>query len=58
LCSRIEQPQRLRRLDLFDGRRRIAFYAGRVPAALPATAHSDDQCLLWQQAYAAESSGR
>jgi hypothetical protein len=55
LCSRIVQPQPLQRLDLFDGRRRIAFYEGRVPAALPASATADDQCLLWQRAHAAES---
>lgn len=58
LCGRIAQPQPLQRLDLFDGRRRIAFYSGRVPSTLPVVARSNDQCLLWQQAYAAESSGR
>ena len=58
LCSRIVQPQPLQRLDLFDGRRRIAFYAGRVPAQAPIVAHGDDQCLVWRQAYAAESGGR
>ncbi|WP_266181659.1 ArnT family glycosyltransferase [Dyella humicola] len=54
LCGRIDEPQPLRRLDLFDGRRRIAFYVGRVPTALPVVAHSDDQCSIWQFAHKAE----
>ena len=54
LCGRIDEPQPLRRLDLFDGRRRIAFYAGRVPAARPVVAVSDDRCLIWQLAHQAE----
>ncbi|MHA6203204.1 ArnT family glycosyltransferase [Dyella soli] len=52
LCRRIEQPQPLRRLDLFAGRKRIAFYAGRV-AAGPTTSGTGDECLLWQLAHAA-----
>lgn len=55
LCGRIAQPQSLRRLDLFDGRRRIAFYAGRVPETLPVASVADDQCPLWRKASAAEN---
>ena len=54
LCGRIGQPAPLSRLDLFDGRRRMAFYAGSVPAALPVTASSDDACLIWRRAAQAE----
>ncbi|WP_430389462.1 ArnT family glycosyltransferase [Dyella sp. 20L07] len=58
LCGRIDQPRSLDRLDLFDGRRRMAFYAGRVPSGLPVATAADDQCLLWQQAHQAESASR
>jgi len=51
LCSRIDGPQPLRRLDLFDGRRRIAFYVGRVPTAVPVVGVSDDLCSIWQFAH-------
>lgn len=54
LCGRISQPIPLSRLDLFDGRRRMAFYAGSVPASLPVTAASDDACLIWRRAAEAE----
>ncbi|MFC4526485.1 glycosyltransferase family 39 protein [Dyella halodurans] len=54
LCSRIDEPRLLRRLDLFDGRRRFAFYLGRVPTAVPVLAQSDDQCSIWQFAHKAE----
>jgi hypothetical protein len=57
LCGRIAQPQALQRLDLFGGRRRIAFYAGQVPEALPVQATMEPQCLPWQRAYAAENAG-
>lgn len=54
LCGRIAQPVPLSRLDLFGGRRRMAFYAGRVPASLPVAAASDDGCLIWRRAAQAE----
>jgi 4-amino-4-deoxy-L-arabinose transferase-like glycosyltransferase len=54
LCGRIDEPHALQRLDLFDGRRRIAFYAGHVPTLLPVAAASDDQCSIWQLAHQAE----
>jgi hypothetical protein len=55
VCGRIGQPKALRRLDLYDGRRRMAFYEGQVPATLPVTATPDEQCTPWQLALAAES---
>jgi len=55
LCSRVAQPQALQRLDLFEGRRRMAFYAGEVPEALPVMAVADDGCLPWRNASAAEN---
>ncbi|MGO4503472.1 ArnT family glycosyltransferase [Dyella sp. 2YAF14] len=48
LCGRINQPAPLTRLDLFDGRRRIAFYAGTVPLSLPAMATASDACPIWR----------
>jgi 4-amino-4-deoxy-L-arabinose transferase-like glycosyltransferase len=55
LCRRIDAPQRLARLDLFEGRKRIALYGGRVPAGPAGTGNmaADDRCLIWQQAHAA-----
>ncbi|HET7663422.1 MAG TPA: glycosyltransferase family 39 protein [Rhodanobacteraceae bacterium] len=53
VCSRMADPQFLERLDLYDGERRFAFYAARVPAhALPARPR--DACVVWRKAYAAE----
>jgi len=52
LCDRIAAAQALRRLDLFDGRKRIAFYEGRVPmAGQPAIAPA--QCVIWREGAAA-----
>ncbi|SFS12527.1 4-amino-4-deoxy-L-arabinose transferase [Dyella sp. OK004] len=54
LCQRIVEPQPLRRLDLFGGRKRIAFYAGRVPAlggVQPPIAGAG--CSIWRLASAA-----
>jgi 4-amino-4-deoxy-L-arabinose transferase-like glycosyltransferase len=55
VCGRIDQPRPLQRLDLYDGRTRIAFYAGRVPVAGEAapTGTAADACLIWRQAHAA-----
>lgn len=57
LCSRIDHPQPLRRLDLFDGRKRVAFYAGRVPVQaplpVPVTPQQRDACPIWRRAHAA-----
>lgn len=50
LCSRIAKPVPLTRLDLFDGRRRMAFYAGTVPLSLPIVATTNDDCPIWRNA--------
>ena len=51
VCNRVESLQPLTRLDLFAGRKRIAFYTGRVPdAASPAT--DSARCVVWQRAVA------
>jgi hypothetical protein len=59
LCSRIDDPRPLRRLDLYGGRKRVAFYAGRVPARAPASPPAApatrDACPIWQRAHAAET---
>jgi len=55
LCGRITDPSPLQRLNLFDGRRRIAFYAGRVPASPMSVPASDDSCIIWQHAAAWEA---
>jgi 4-amino-4-deoxy-L-arabinose transferase-like glycosyltransferase len=54
LCGRMVRPTPLSRLDLFDGRRRIAFYEGTVPSALPVAAASSDACVMWRNAAGAE----
>lgn len=57
LCGRIDRPQLLQRLDLFQGRQHMAFYLGRVPAGAVASDHPDlatrNRCPLWLSAHAA-----
>lgn len=55
LCGSIDDPAPLQRLDLFDGRRRIAFYAGHVPATTRASTAGDAHCVIWLGAAAAEA---
>jgi hypothetical protein len=50
LCSRIAQPAPMARLDLFEGRRRMAFYAGTVPLSQSSTATPSDACVIWRSA--------
>jgi hypothetical protein len=52
LCARVADPRFLGRLDLYDGERRFAFYAGTVPAA-PLPALERDRCVVWRRAHAA-----
>ena len=56
LCGRIDRPQLVRRLDLFDGRKRMAFYRGVVPAAPPASPVDPTTCLFWRNAVEAARS--
>jgi 4-amino-4-deoxy-L-arabinose transferase-like glycosyltransferase len=55
VCSSIDEASPLQRLDLFNGRRRIAFYAGRVAAPPLTAAESDARCVVWLAAAAAEA---
>ncbi|WP_266159777.1 ArnT family glycosyltransferase [Dyella silvatica] len=57
LCDRIDSPRPLQRLDLFDGRRRMAFYVGRVPAVAGGLEEDAGQCLIWRQASMAAAAG-
>lgn len=54
LCGRIVQPVPVQRLDLYEGRRRMAFYAGRVPTP-QASAAADDACPVWRAAAGADA---
>lgn len=52
LCGRIDAPAPLRRLDLFEGRRRVAFYAGSVPAPVSTpgkSAEGPEECVIWRE---------
>lgn len=59
LCRRIDAPQAAGRLDLHDGRKRFAFYRGRVPSvapsASPASPAEREACPLWRTAHAADA---
>ncbi|MFK2904505.1 glycosyltransferase family 39 protein [Dyella ginsengisoli] len=58
LCRRIDAPQPAGRLDLYGGRKRFAFYRGRVPlvapSVLPASPVEREACPLWRAAHAAD----
>ena len=51
VCNRIDELQPVARLDQFAGRKRIVFYAGRVPAATSA-AIDPARCVVRQRAVA------
>ncbi|WP_165973472.1 ArnT family glycosyltransferase [Luteibacter rhizovicinus] len=52
LCSRVASPVLVARLDLFEGRRRFAFYDATVPSmALPPM--TADDCVVWMNAWRA-----
>ena len=52
LCGRIEAPRLTERLSLFDGRKRFAYYRGRVPSVPPVLEGDPAQCLFWRNAQA------
>lgn len=52
LCRRIDAPAPLRRLDLFEGRRRVVFYTGSVPSSGEASVAPAD-CIIWREGTAA-----
>lgn len=49
LCSRVPEPVPAGRLDLFEGRKRIAYYLAQVPAVTPLPANTD-QCAFVTEA--------
>jgi hypothetical protein len=53
ICGRIEAPRLVARITLFDGRKRFAYYRGRVPDAPPARQGDPTQCLFWTNARSA-----
>lgn len=59
LCRRIDAPQAAGRLDLYHGRKRFAFYRGRVPTVAPSTSPASPAergaCPLWRAAHAADT---
>ncbi|MBB3226853.1 4-amino-4-deoxy-L-arabinose transferase-like glycosyltransferase [Luteibacter sp. Sphag1AF] len=52
VCARVDGPVLLARVDLFGGRRRMAFYDGTVAPAVH-DAPSPDDCLIWMNAWRA-----
>lgn len=52
ICARVDIVRPLSRLDLFDGRRRIAFYDA-VARPAPGAPRDPDQCMVWMAAYRA-----
>jgi hypothetical protein len=54
LCQRLRNPQPLQRLDLYEGRKRVAFYRAEVPAATKpaADAGTTPACPILAQAQA------
>jgi 4-amino-4-deoxy-L-arabinose transferase-like glycosyltransferase len=52
LCARIENLQPVKKLDLFDDRKSVAFYRGYVAAGSGTRASSD--CVAWRNAAADE----
>ncbi|UGB36943.1 ArnT family glycosyltransferase [Frateuria soli] len=53
MCGRIQAPELVTRLVLFEGRKSFAYYRGRVPVAPPAGQADPTQCLFWRNAQAA-----
>lgn len=53
VCSRVTDLRFVDRIDVHDGARRFAFYAGRVPAQRSPPMNRDD-CVVWRKAYAAQ----
>ncbi|WP_049620854.1 ArnT family glycosyltransferase [Frateuria defendens] len=53
LCARVDGLRPVRRLTLFDGAKRIAFYRGTVAAASSVVPADPAQCIAWRAAHAA-----
>ena len=54
VCNRVVDIQPLPRLDLFAGRKRIAFYTARVPDTSISASVDAARCPVWQRAMAAD----
>ena len=52
LCTRLDDLQPVGRLSLFEGRKQLAFYRGRVMEPTSATTQSPAQCVAWRDASA------
>lgn len=48
LCARIEKLRSVQRLNLFEGRKRIAFYRGVVAQPVTADGTTSDECIAWR----------
>jgi 4-amino-4-deoxy-L-arabinose transferase-like glycosyltransferase len=57
MCRRIRDPRRVDALSIDHGRKRIAFYAGRVPPRL-LPARPRDDCPIWMHAYRSREAAR
>lgn len=54
VCARIADLQPVQRLDLFEGRKRLAFYRGVVPSGAASVSADPSSCLAWREAHAAQ----
>lgn len=58
ICRRIDAPQPLGRVDLYQWRKRVALYLGRVPSRppgdAPVTPAERSACPIWHAAHAAD----
>jgi hypothetical protein len=52
ICGSIDAPRLVSRQVLFDGRKRFAYYRGRVPVAPHPPLADPTQCLFWRNAAA------
>lgn len=54
LCSRVDIVRPLARVDLFDGRRRVALYEAKARATVAPMGNPDD-CIVWTTAWRAST---
>jgi 4-amino-4-deoxy-L-arabinose transferase-like glycosyltransferase len=54
LCARIQELRPVQRLELFQGRKSVAFYRGRIGHPQPVRALNPDACVAWRDAAAGE----
>lgn len=56
LCAHVENLRPVRRLNLFEGRKRVAFYRGKVARAATVDGTAPDACVGWRDYLAAPNS--